>query len=765
MESSNRQASPPALEPGERGRVMVRSFSSTFWRRMLAAAAWGLCLLAGAASAAEVQSKEPARRSKVALVLSGGGAMGIAHVGAILELERLGIRPDLVVGASMGSIVGGLYASGMNGPELEHAVETMNWDAIFDTSPPRQGLTYRQKRLQDEFPVKASVGVIRNRPAAPEGLVSDANLLLQLRRLLGARAAVPTFDDLPIPFRAVATDIETGQKVVLDRGELAGAMRASMSVPGVFAPYRLNGKLLVDGGMADNVPIDVARELGADIVIVVATQTPLAKADKVRSVPQVLGQTVTLLILANERQQLATIKPTDVLIKVDAKGLGSADFKKGAQLIAAGRESALAQEADLRRLAAELGRQEVATSVAMPPPVIDYVKVENSSRLSDQVLLGYIQPLVGRPMDTEAIVDSLQRIRALGGFTRVDFRIEQREGRTGLIVDAEQRPGDTRRLRPAITIAGAGKGHGEFDFSVEYRMLQLDANGSEARFVGTLGDRKEFSAEYFKLLDREQRWFVDPAVEWRKRPVPVYDGHGFRLGEYDLNYADGGLAFGRQFGTLAEMRAGLRAGGGKASLEEGDVIPRDVDIDIGEVFASTGLDTFDNPYFPTKGGRAVAQYTAGLTGLGSSADFQQASGSGFYTLGFGRNALIFNLEGGTTVQGTAPLSSLFTLGGPFSFPGYSIDELTGETYFAGRIIYRIKLSNRAESLFGLPVYAGATVVTGNTWAKPRDVDFSNLRIGANLYIAADTLIGPVFLAISAADRGRRAFYLFVGKPF
>jgi NTE family protein len=691
--------------------------------------------------------------------------MGIAHVGAILELERLGIRPDFVVGTSMGSIVGGLYASGMSGTELKHAVESMDWDAIFDATPPRNGLTFRQKEQEAEFPVKPSFGVVRGRPTAPEALVSDANLLLQLRRLVGVRAAVPTFDDLPIPFRAVATDIETGQKVVLDRGDLAGAMRASMSVPGVFAPQRLNGKLLVDGGMADNVPIDVAREMGADIVIVAVTQGPLTKAEDIRSLPQILGQTVALLILANERQQLATVKPTDVLINIDTHGLGSADFKKGAQLIAAGREATVAMDADLRRLVADLGQHEVATSIVRPPPRIDYVRVENPSRLSDKVLLRYVEPFVGRPMDSEAIIASLQRMRALGGFSRVDYRIEERDGRTGLVVQVEQRPGDTRRLRPGLTIAAAGKGRGEFDVSLEYRLLQLDANGSEARFVGTLGDRKEFSAEYFKLLDQQQRWFVDPSIDLHKRPIAVYDSKGFRLGEYDATYGLGGLALGRQFGTFGELRVGMQAGGGKASLQEGFVTPRNIDIRTGQVFASAGLDTLDNPYFPTRGGRALAQYTAGLSALGEKDDFQQVSASGFYAFSFGRNTLMLNVEGGDTVQGTLPLPSLFTLGGPFSFPGYSIEELTGDTYFAARAIYRRKLSSNAESLFGLPLYLGATVVTGNTWAKPANVDFSDLRIGANIFVATDTIIGPVFLAFGAADRGRSAFYVFVGKPF
>jgi NTE family protein len=729
--------------------------------RILATLSLGICIAMGVVSATAAQ---PPHRPKVALVLSGGGAMGIAHVGAILELERLGIRPDLIVGTSMGSIVGGLYASGMSAAELDRAVRSMDWDAVFDATPPRNGLTYRQKQQEAEFPVKPSVGVARGRPQAPDAVISDANLLLQLRRLLGARAAVPTFDDLPIPFRAVATDIETGDKVVLDRGELADAMRASMSVPGVFAPQRLNGRTLVDGGMADNIPIDVARDLGADIIIVVVTQTPPLKGEDIHSLPQVLSQTVGLLILKNERAQLATVKPTDVLIHVDTHGLGSADFKKGAKLIAAGQEAAVAKEAELRRVA-ELRGPHPPAPAARPPPQIDYVRVENHSRLSDKVLLSYVSSFAGRPLDSEAVVTSLQRMRALGGFSRVDYRIEQRDGRTGLIVEVEQKPGSTRRLKPGLTIAGAGEGHNEFDVSLEYRMLQLDSKGSEARFVATVGDRKEFGAEYFKVLDSRQRWFVEPRIDLKKRPVAVYDSSGFRLGEYDLGYGLGGLSFGRQFGGFGELRVGLEAGGGKATLQEGDVVPRDINIHIGQVFASGGVDTLDNPYFPTKGGRVHVEYRAGLDALGEKETFQQASGSGFYALSSGRNSLILSAEGGDTFQGAAPLSSLFTLGGPFSFPGYSIDELTGETYFAARAMFRRKITSNAESLFGIPIYVGATVVTGNTWATHSAVDFSNLRVGGGLFIATDTLIGPVFFTVGAAERGRHAFYLFIGKPF
>lgn len=709
------------------------------------------------------QTERAPSRPKLGLVLSGGGAMGMAHVGAIQTLEKLGIRPDLVVGTSMGSIVGGLYASGMSGEELEHAIETMNWDLVFDTSPPREGLTYREKQLQANFPVKTSVGVTGARLRRPDALISDANLLLELRRLVRVRAAVPTFDDLPIPFRAVATDIETGKRVVLDRGELAGAMRASMSVPGVFAPYSLDGRLLVDGGMSDNVPIDVAREMGADVVIVVATQTPMLPAEQLRSLGGILGQTVTLLILANERAQLATLKPGDVLIQVDTSPLGSADFKRGPELIAIGKAASEKQLGGLQRIAA-LRPATAAVSIDKPPPTIDYVRVDNDSRLSDQILLRRIEPMVGKPLAPDEVGVAMRDIYAMGMFSRVDYRIEQgADGRTGLVVNAVQRPGDANRLRPGVTIAASSEGGTEFDLSAELRLVQLDSFGSEARFVGALGERQLFSAEYFKVLDSYQRWFLDSMISLQKRPVRVYDSTGFQLGKYDAAYGLASVALGRQFGTIGEVRLGIEAGAGEASLQEGDVAPRDFDIDLGKVYLAAGADSLDNPFFPNRGMSGRLQWDVGLEALGNANDYQTLRLDGLYAASFGRHAFIANLSGGDTMQGDLPLAALFTLGGPFSLPGYSVDELTGESFAALRGMYRYRLTDSSRSLLSLPIFAGATLVAGNAWAgNPK---FDDLRVGANVFLAADTPIGPVFFSIAATDDGRSALYFFVGKPF
>lgn len=257
-------------------------------------------------------------RPKVALVLSGGGALGIAHVGVIRELERMGIRPDLVVGTSMGAIVGGLYAAGYTGDELEQVVVSIDWPKLFDDTPPRNGLSYRQKHDQANFPTKWRLRVKDGRLALPTGAISDQNLVLKLRELISAKTTVADFDRLHIPFRCVATDIEDGKPVVLKSGDLAAAIRASFSLPGVLPPMQYEDRLLVDGGMAMNIPVEVAHEMGADVLIVVKLSNKLKTQAEIQSAVDVVAQSISLLILKNEETQISKMRAGDVLVAARA---------------------------------------------------------------------------------------------------------------------------------------------------------------------------------------------------------------------------------------------------------------------------------------------------------------------------------------------------------------------------------------------------------------------------------------------------------------
>jgi NTE family protein len=701
----------------------------------------------------------------VALVLSGGGALGIGHVGAIQELERLGIRPDMVVGTSMGSIVGGLYASGLDAATLEKVVKDVNWAYVFNPTASRSDLTYRQKAQEVNFPVRASLGLKANGLVLPAGLISDQALLQELRRFVPVKGTVDSFDRLPIPFRAVATDIETGKAVVLDHGELPMAMRASMAVPGVFAPVTLDGRLLVDGGMAANIPISVARDMGADIVIVVATQSALMSHEKIGSALDVLGQTVTLLILSNERAQLATLTDRDVLVTIDPGPLNTADFAQGSAFMDAGRRSLLLQAEPLRKIAAGRVATTYVQAAPPPPPVIDYVSVENGSRLDDKVLTRRLDRLVGRPVSEPAIRAALNDVFALGPFERVDYALEDRGGKTGLRVRAEDVAPDAGRIRLGLTIGNDVNQGSDFTLSMDYRTPALDRYGSEVQIQASLGDRNSLSGEYFKLLEPSQSWFATSRLVVENQAVNVYRPSGFKLAGYDLTYGLAALGGGYQLGRVGEVRLQLERGQGQAVLKNGVAIPKTIDLDIGRVVATAGIETLDSAFFPTRGQRINLRWVEGFSGLGDNADYQTVAATALSTFSAGRHSVIGLLAGGSSLDGVTPLDSLYHLGGPFSLGGYQRNELTGSTFASGQLVYRYRLSDGSAKTLGSKLYVGASLQSGQVWTRQKDFALDDLRYAGTLYIGADTAFGPTFLAFGSSDDGRRAVYLFIGRPF
>lgn len=746
---------------------MMQTFSLTSARRLarpllLFTALFTVLATAGTAQeAAETEAKRP----KVALVLSGGGALGLSHVGAIQELEAMGIRPDIVVGTSMGAVIGGLYAAGMSGAELEEVVNEANWSGVFNPAPERDKLTYRQKQQQVDFPGTASLGVSGAGLLLPTGAVSDQALMKELRRFSPARMNIESFDDLTIPYRAVATDIATGEAVVIRSGELPMAMRASMSVPGVFPAFSLDGRLLVDGGLAANIPVSVARDMGADIVIAVWTPNDLLKQEQIGSVVDVLAQTVSLLILANERAEIASMKPEDVLVRVDTGKIGPAAFTRGKELIEAGRKSVQAEMARIAAIAEGRPPVSYAGLGAAPAPVISFVRIENTSRLNQSLLETRMASVLGKPADTDEINEALDRIYALGPFERVDYTMAEQDGLTGLIVRAEDSRRNAGRVRLGMIVENDFNTESDVAVSVDYRSAALDAYGSEIRAIATIGDINEFGLEYFRLLEPEQSWFAVARAEIENRPVNLYSTRGFKTAGYDLTYGLLGIDAGRQFGNIAEVRVGTEFGTGRAKLSEGVGPFNEVDIDTGRVFASAGLDTLNDPFFPRRGISAKMRWTHGLEGLGDNADYQTMSASGLHAFTFGRNTVLTSVSGGLRLSGAPPLDTLYRIGGLFSLSGYRLDELAGENFVAGRLIYRRSLINTEDVLFGVPLFVGGSIEVGEVWSEPDNFSLDDVRFGGSVYVGANTALGPVYLAFGRSEGGRQSAYLVIGRSF
>ncbi len=717
------------------------------------------------AFAQEAPAEPAPRPPKIALVLSGGGALGIAHVGAIQELERLGIRPDMVVGTSMGAVIGGLYASGMNGEQLEAAVKDVHWSSVFAPQADRDKMTFRQKQQQADFPGTASLGVSPAGILLPTGAVSDQTLMKELRRLTPARSRLDNFDELDIPFRAVATDIATGEAVVLGAGELPMAMRASISLPGVFPAVRLDGKLLVDGGLAANVPVSVARDMGADIVIAVWTPNALIPDSEIGSVVDVLAQTVSLLILTNERAEIASLSDNDMLIRVETNKIGPTGFTRSDELIEAGRTAMNAETARLESLAATRPAYVYADKGPADAPVISFVRIENSSRLDQSLLEAKVIDLVGKPADAAEIDETLDRIYALGPFERVDYVFEDANGQTGLVVRAEDVVPDAGRVRLGLIVENDFNTESDAAVSVDFRSAALDSYGSEIQARVTLGDFNEIAGEYFRLLDPRQNWFAALRGEIQNRPVNIYSSRGFKEAGFDLTYGLAGVDTGYQFGNVGEVRLGYELGTGRAKLNEGFAPFSEVDIDIGRLIASGAFDTLDDPFFPREGFRAGARYVQGLEALGDNADFQTVGASALTARSMGPNTLIASLAAGHRIDGAAPLDALYRVGGLFSLSGYRKEELAGDNFFTSQLIYRRRLLGDSEQIFGVPLYVGGSAELGDVWQADSSFDSGELRLGGSVFVAANTAFGPVYLAFGRSEGGRQSAYLLIGRTF
>jgi len=738
----------------------------------IAAALVMMCGTAGAAGSGVHESvSADEARPRIALVLGGGGALGGAHIGVLKELDRRGIRPDIVVGTSMGAVVGGLYAAGYSGAELETILGEIVWASLFDDAPPRADRDYRQKEDDAAFLIDTQLGIGPDGVRGPLGLVRGQALTLKLRELVARRHPTGQVDGLAVPFRAVATDLESGAAVVLGAGDLASAMRASMSVPGVFPPVEreVDGRerLLVDGGLANNVPADVARAMGADILIVVQLKTALLKRGEFASALDVVNQTITLLILKNEREQVAKLGAADILIEPDLTGYGAADFDRIAAMVPAGVVAARARAAALDAIApaADGPRPEHADPVAAAP-VIDRITIANETPLGDDVIRARIRQQEGEGLDLDGLTRDLNAIAGLGIFETVDFRIRREGGETVLVVNATERRQGLWFLRGGITLDSNFRGDATWELSGDVLRAGIGSLGAEWRTELVLGSRQRLLTEFWQPIDENRLLFVNPRLEVNGRDVPVFDGEGRRRATYRAASIRAALEAGRAFGGDAEIRAGIALGGGRIELREGvGVLPQGATIDIGEIYLQAGLDTVDNVAFPTSGARntlRIAHGTEWLGGESYTAAFLEARRAFAIAP---RDTVIIGAQAGLTFDGRLPFDQRYRLGGFLSLSGLARDELQGSNVLVGRIAYLRKLTSAEPLLFGLPVWAGASLEAGNVYERREDITAGDVIVGGSVFAGADTGLGPVYLGYGHASGGRDALYLAIGRRF
>jgi len=709
---------------------------------------------------------QPENRPRIGLVLGGGGARGIAHIAVLRKLEQLHIPVDCIAGTSMGALVGALYASGKSVDEIQTFVLALDWDRLFNDSLDRRERSYRRKTDDTLVVSTPGVGVSSKGLVIAGGLLAGERILLLFEKMVEPVATIENFDNLPIPYRAVAADINSGDAVVIDHGDLALAMRASMSIPGVFPPVRIGSHVVVDGGVARNVPVDIARAMGADIVIAVDVGTPLATITPQSNVLEITGQVTGLLTVRNTAEQLATLTDRDVLVSPPlGDRVATASFAKGPEALAIGKEGADAAVPALSKLS--IPEAAYAQNVAMrngrqsPPPVVQFVRLDNHSRYRDSMILSRVDIPVGKPFDAKRAEDSLYKVYGLTTLSQVTYEIVQENGQNGVIVHVNEKLQGPNYLEAGLSTSGDFQGR--FDMSLRVGILQSPINdsGGEMRYLLSLGSDSGFLTEYYQPLGAAGKYFFATRLQYRSYDINTFDNRGDRTAEYNVHQGIFGIGFGREFGNYGAVTVGYQRQAGNITIQIGDPTTPRTHFQGGEAYVEATVDRLDSSYFPRDGYLARTRYTWSRDAFGADTKYDQLDFDSIVADEFGKHSVQAGVRYHVTTSGVAPIQSLYRAGGFSRLSGFVSNELTGQDYAELLLGY----SYRMGRFLNQDVLVGTTLEYGNAWLDRSQMSWGNSLLNGSVYVGINSWIGPILIGVGARQGGEHNVFLEVGHRF
>ena len=728
--------------------------------RTLLIASFGVLLAATSAARAQAAGFD------TCLVLSGGGARGMTHIGVIKVLERERIPVDCIVGTSMGAVVGSLYASGMSATEIETQLRALDWNTMFADRIDRRNFTQRRKAEDRSFLAKGGFGLRDGKLGLPPSLFEGQRLAVALRTALLPSANISRFDDLPIPYRAIGTDLETGETVTMDRGDLVNAVRASMAVPGAFAPVSYGERSLIDGGVSMNLPVEIAQAWGARRVIAVDIGAPLKKRDQLLDPFSITDQMITALMLKETKRQRERLGSGDVLIIPELGDMGSADFTLALdQGVALGEQATVAALPQLQALRvspeAYAAWREARLARLRPIGPVDRVQLVNTSTMDDDALRTYITTRPGDAVEPKKIEENLSKLYGLGEFSRVYYTVDadDRDRTVLTYVARSRRWEEDGTLKFGLFLQDDFEGGGEYQLGARYGIRELNRFGADLQLEARVGDRNRAFAEFNQPLSLRRGAFVRPSLEWVGENEPLIDGDSIS-GDYRYSRWEARTGLGLNLGGWGELSAtpflrrnhfDLRAD----SLPTG--IPR-TSKSAGVDMAFT-LDTQDDAEFPGQGWYLHARHTRYLSMLDADSEgfTSQAKASYAFTAFGGR------WQFGAQAQdhrGNA-YEDVALLGGPFRLSGYGIDRLRG----TGSALVTLQMSYPLAQLMQYPLFVGGSLEGGQIWRHGQELALDRTIFGGSIYTALDTPIGPFYFGLGLAENGQEAVFLRLGQPY
>ncbi|MBA3631691.1 MAG: patatin-like phospholipase family protein [Acidobacteria bacterium] len=708
------------------------------------------------------------KRPKIGLVLSGGGARGFAHVGVIKVLEENHIPVDYIAGASMGALIGALYSTGRTPAEMEQLVETLDWDNLLRGKPAFGDLTYRRKEDRRNLSGAIILGGKGSSLRLPNSLNPGHEIGLVLDRLMLPYGSNTDFDNLPIPFRAVATDLVNAETVVLKSGSLSQALRATMAIPAVFAPVELNGKILADGGILNNIPTDVVKEMGADIILVVNTETQLGDRASLRDLVSILGQTFYVVTVENSRRSL---RQADIIVAPDLENYGTFSFGAGKEIAELGYKGAQQKVTLLKSLALDEAdwQQYVASRRAKVrsdiQPIPDFLAIEGTENLKAKrkIEQKLDDKYKNKPLDQKALANDLTQLTGTERFDNLGYGIIRRQDKTGLVIrvyDPKERTQRSTVLEVGVDVNNSETDDVNFNALARLTFFDVGSDGTEWRNDVSIGSRTLFATEFYRPFG-QSKFFAAPNAFYEDRKVNFYED-GNRLAEYSFQTVQAGIDFGYLLNRNSELRFGYSIGHQTASRRIGNPLLSDLSGKVSLASLRWNYDTRNNAQIPTRGIELRNSLNYYFDSPGAANSFPQAESriNAFHQLG-DKNIIFGFGGGGTTFGKTAPLFEQFALGGLFNIGGYGSREFRSSHYLKGGF-------GVLRKTFSAPPYIGGKLYLGGWYeggSAFENFDAAKYRQSVTGGALLETRIGPIFVGGSFAEGGRRKLYFSLGRFF
>lgn len=696
-------------------------------------------------------AQETNRRPKVGLALSGGGAKGFAHIGVLKVLEEIGMPVDCIAGTSMGSIVGGLYAIGYSADSLAALARQEDWQAIFNDAATRRDLPMEEKLWDARY--IASFPIRQGNVQLPAGLIAGQKISAMLSRLTWPVHHVADFKELPIPFACVATDLETGEAVTLDHGFLPQALRASIAIPTIFTPVKLNDRLLVDGGVVRNLPAEDVRRLGADIVIGVDVGAPLSPAEKLTTFFSIIDQSMSFRgaeINVKQRQLC------DILITPDLTGLTFASFDRADTLIARGEMAARRLLPQLRALADSLQRfsrrQYEYTISRLDSIYIQDLNIIGLRDVSRRLVLAELDLIPPCWAPTKELEKAVARVYGTQFFERVTYRLEPVAAGTKMIVEVIEKTADVFRF--GLRYDSSAKAVLLLNTTFRNRA----EHGSVLIFDLKLGEQLQFDSQYFIHLGLRPRLGLHGRANYSRTSIAIYEQRR-RIASLRLRSTFLEAFYGSIFSHAVVSGLGLKGELDHFSPEIAPPAFAATDKKFVSFFGSIWIDTLDRAVFPSRGHSVVLKSEAGYKKIGGDVQFIHHSFDwrGFFPV-HPRLSLLSRLQLGSAHKSGLPLHYQFFLGGVDSFVGLRPQELAGKNLQALQLGLQYEIIPHRFVIWRWNI--------GNTFDNWQ-VRFNRQRFvtGTGLTVGAPTLIGPIELTVMGGSRHRLLGHLNIGYKF